>query len=73
MNVNSRENRIGVAEETGVADGRRVREQIAAQHGGDLRGHVAETNRIVEPLIEQLGLKRAAPAIDQDRRSGTGS
>ena len=35
------------AQETGVADVRRVREKIAAQYNGDLKKHVAETEAIV--------------------------
>ncbi len=46
---------------TGVDDVRHIREKIASQYDGDLRKHVAETNRIVEPLIEKLGLKRGTP------------
>jgi hypothetical protein len=59
------------SEDTGVADVRAVRNKIAAEYNGDLRKHVAETSRIVEPLIEKLGLKQGAPARPDDRRSGT--
>ena len=65
------QNKTDPSEETGVADVRRVREKIAAQYHGDLREHVADTNRIVEPLIEKLGLKKGVPARQVDRRSGT--
>ena len=65
------ENMTDPSEETGVADVRRVREKIAAQYHGDLRQHIADTNRIVEPLIEKLGLKQGVPARQDDRRSGT--
>ena len=64
-------NRIDPSEETGVADVRLVRQKIAAQHHGDLRRHVAETDRIVEPLIGPLGLKEGVPPRKDDRRSGT--
>ncbi|MGN6625772.1 MAG: hypothetical protein ACTHLN_04060 [Tepidisphaeraceae bacterium] len=67
----SSQNEVEVSEETGVADVRRVRELIAARHHGDLREHIAETRRIVEPLIEQLGLKQGAPIRGDDRRQGT--
>ena len=33
-------------EPTAADDVRRVREKIAGEHGGDLRKHVEETNRI---------------------------
>jgi hypothetical protein len=57
--------------DTGVADVRRVREKIAAQYNGDLQKHAAETNEIVEPLIERLGLREGLPAPSTERRSGT--
>jgi hypothetical protein len=44
------------AEDTGVADVRRVRESIARQHNGNLAEHVAESNRIAESLREKLRL-----------------
>ena len=56
------QNKTDPSEETGVADVRRVREKIAAQYHGDLREHIADTDRIVEPLIEKLGLKQGIPA-----------
>ncbi|HZL35777.1 MAG TPA: hypothetical protein VFC78_10745 [Tepidisphaeraceae bacterium] len=65
------QNKTDPSEETGAADVRRVREKIAAQYHGDLREHIADTNRIVEPLIEKLGLKQGIPARQDDRRSGT--
>ena len=64
-------NRIDPSQDTGVADVRLVREKIAAQHHGDLRQHVAETDRIVEPLIDRLGLKEGVPPRKDDLRSGT--
>jgi hypothetical protein len=63
--------KIDPSDQTGVADVRAVREKIAAQYHGDLRKHVAETNEIVEPLIEKLGLKQGVPRQRNDRRSGT--
>ena len=65
------QNKTDPSEETGVADVRRVREKIAARYHGDLREHIAETDEIVEPLIERLGLKQGVPARQDDRRSGT--
>lgn len=59
------------SDDTGVADVRIVREKIAAQYNGDMRRHVAETEEIIEPLIEKLGLKRGVPSPGADRRSGT--
>ncbi len=59
------------AEETGVADVRVVRDKIASLYHGDLRKHAAETDRIVAPLIEKLGLKEGVPTRHDDRRSGT--
>ena len=70
MSADSQE-KIDPSEHTGVADVRAVRNKIAAHYNGDLRKHVAETNRIVEPLIEKLGLKQGVPAKPNDRRSGT--
>ena len=70
MNADS-QNKTDSSEETGVADVRRVCEKIAAQYHGDLREHIADTHRIVEPLIEKLGLKQDIPARQDDRRSGT--
>jgi len=65
------QDKIDPSEETGVADVRLVREKIALQYHGDLRKHVAETDRIVQPLIEKLGLKEGVPPKTDDRRSGT--
>lgn len=70
MSANS-QNNVDPSEDTGVADVRLVREKIAAQYKGDLRKHVAETNQIVEPLIEKLGLKQGTPSHTQQQRSGT--
>ena len=59
-------------EETGVDDVRRVRENIARQHKGDLAEHVAETDRIAESLSRHLGLGPVVqPPPDGRQRSGT--
>lgn len=63
--------KIDPSEDTGVADVRAVRERIAAEYNGDLRRHAAETERLVEPLIEKLGLKQGVPPQSNGRRSGT--
>jgi hypothetical protein len=65
------QSKIDPSEDTGVADVRAVRNKIAARYNGDLRKHVAETDQIVEPLIEKLGLKQGIPPRTNDRRSGT--
>lgn len=70
MNTDS-QNKMDPSEETGVADVRIVRDKIASLYQGDLRRHAAETHRIVEPLIEKLGLREGTPARKDDRRSGT--
>jgi hypothetical protein len=63
--------KVEPSDDTGVADVRIVREKIAAQYNGDLRKQAADTDRIVEPLLEKLGLKQGVPARSGDRRSGT--
>lgn len=68
---NTSKDKLDSSDDTGVADVRRVRDAIAAQYQGDLRRHVAETDRIVAPLIEKLGLVERAPTRPTDRRSGT--
>ena len=65
------QNEADAAEDTGVADVRRVREKIAAQYGGDLRKHADQTTKMVEPLMEKLGLKHGTPSRKDGRRSGT--
>jgi hypothetical protein len=52
----NRNETIRQTEETGIDDVRRVREQIAPEHGDDLAGHLAETNRIAEELRQCLNL-----------------
>jgi hypothetical protein len=59
------------SDQTGVADVRVVRDKIAALYDGNLREHVAQTDALVEPLIDKLGLKRGLPPRKDDRRSGT--
>ena len=56
---------------TAVDDVRRVREEIARQHGGNIREHMAETNRIFERVRAKLNLRAVTPPSDP-RRSGTG-
>jgi hypothetical protein len=57
-------------EPTGVNDVRLVREHIAIQYAGDLRKHIDETNRLVEPLIAELGLRESSPPKKNAPRSG---
>jgi hypothetical protein len=57
-------------EPTAVDDVRRVREQIAEQHHGNIREHMEETNRIFEQLRVKLRLKLVSPP-DDSRHSGT--
>lgn len=70
MDPNS-QRKIDPSEDTGVADVRAVRERIATKYEGDLRKHAAETDQLVEPLIEKLGLKPGVPPQRGDSRSGT--
>lgn len=56
-------------EPTAVDDVRRVREKIAAQHGGDLRAHMEETNRIFEELRAKLNLRVVEPPSRDARRA----
>jgi hypothetical protein len=59
-------------EETGADDVRRVREQIARQHGGDLAAHVAETNRLAEEVRRRFQLGPVvSPPPSGSHRSGT--
>lgn len=55
---------------TAVDDVRLVREKIARQHAGDMRGHVKKSNRLANGLRKKLGLKLVAPPAK--RRHGTG-
>jgi len=57
---------------TAVDDVRRVREEIARQHAGDLRGHVDETNRITEELVKKLNLKTVKTPASKPAHDGTG-
>jgi len=54
------------AEETGVADVRRVRESIARHHNGNLAEHVAESNRIADELRAKL---RLGPTVQPPTRT----
>jgi hypothetical protein len=46
-------------------------EKITEQYHDDLREHIAQTDEIVEPLIEKLGLEEGVPARRDERRLGT--
>jgi hypothetical protein len=70
MSDSSKQN-VDPVDDTGVADVRAVRDKIAAQYQGDLRKHAADTDRLVAPLVEKLGLKPGLPPRSDDRRSGT--
>lgn len=61
----------GEQDHTGVDDVRLVRQKIADQYDGDLRKHVAETEKVVQPLIAKLGLKEGVPPRRDERRAGT--
>lgn len=56
---------------TAVDDVRRVREEIARQHRGNIREHMDETNRIFEEYRAKLKLTVVAPP-DSVRRGETG-
>jgi hypothetical protein len=55
------------SEPTAVDDVRRAREAIAKQHGGNLRPHMEETNRIFQEMQGRLNLKVVPPG---GRRKG---
>jgi hypothetical protein len=59
-------------EPTAVDDVRRVREQIAAKHRGNMREHMEETNRIFEQLRAKLNLKLVLPPDDSCARKAGG-
>ena len=63
--------KIDPGEDSGVTDVRLVRTKIAAQYNGDLRRHAADTERLVAPFIEKLGLKQGVPPRKDENRSGT--
>ena len=58
-------------ERTAVDDVRRVREKIAREHGGNLRKHVEETNRITAGIRAKLKVKVVPPSGPAKRRAGT--
>ena len=60
-------NKVEEAEDSGVADVRLVREKIAAKYNGDLKKHVAQTAKMIAPLIEKLGLKQGTAARREGR------
>jgi hypothetical protein len=55
-------------EPTAVDDVRRVREEIAREHSGDMRAHMKETNRVFDQLRAKLRLKLIDPPTDSRRR-----
>jgi hypothetical protein len=55
------------SEPTAVDDVRRAREAITRQHGGNLRQHMDETNRIFQEMRGRLNLKVVPPVA---RRKG---
>ncbi len=59
-------------EPTPVEDVRRVREEIAAQHHGDLAAHRRETLRIFESVRGKLNLKVVTPSPLKTRQEKTG-
>jgi len=63
--------RRNTPEPTAVDDVRRVREKIARQHGGNLREHVEETNRITAGIRAKLKVKVVPPSGPVPRRAGT--
>jgi hypothetical protein len=50
-----------VNEPSAVDDLRRIRRRIDRDSHGDLRAHIAESNRLAEQLRERLGLKPVPP------------
>jgi hypothetical protein len=56
---------------TAVDDVRYVREKIAAQHGGDIRAHMAETNRLFEQLNSKLKPRVVPTPPSGEKRNGT--
>jgi hypothetical protein len=54
---------------TAVDDVRVVRQAIAAEHAGDMRQHMAETNRIFAELQRKLGLKIIPAKSHPQKRS----
>ena len=59
------------AEPTAVDDVRLVREKIAHEHGGDLRKHIDETNRIGQELRAKLNVRPAEISQPAPAPSGT--
>jgi hypothetical protein len=57
----------GPGEETAVDDVRKVRIAIAEQHGGNLREHMEETNRLFEQMRERLNLGAVVPPPERAR------
>ncbi len=59
-------------EPTAVDDVRRVRDRIAHEHGGDLRKHVEETNRIAEQIRAKLKVKIVPAPPPKPKVAGVG-
>jgi len=62
---------IPQSEPTAVDDVRRVREEIASQHGGNIYEHMEETNRLFDAISKQLNLKVVSPPKRGSQRDGT--
>lgn len=61
-----------VARETALDDVRRVREALHRASGGSIRARVDESNRLLEPTADELGLRIVPPAPPLHRgRDGT--
>jgi hypothetical protein len=59
------------SKETVVDDVRRVREDIAGQHGGDFEKHAEETTRIAEQLRAKLKIRLVKTPSENRARTGT--
>jgi hypothetical protein len=59
-------------EPTAVDDVRRVREQIAKCHQGNIREHMKETNRLFEQMRAELDLKVVLTPEQPDRSGMSG-
>ncbi|HEX4795470.1 MAG TPA: hypothetical protein VH370_16860 [Humisphaera sp.] len=68
--MNTNNNKQHDEPQTAVDDVRRVREQIARQHQGDLKAHRQETNQIAAEYRAKLGLKLVQPPVREDGMVG---
>lgn len=58
---------------TAVDDVRVVREKISRKHGGNLREHIEETNRLGEQLRAKLNVRLVpTPKVDASRTGTVG-